>query len=167
MPTTGLRFFTVYGPWGRPDMALFLFTTAILENQPINLFNRGDMIRDFTYVDDLVEAIVRLAQVPPERPAVGSGVPEGDSLSPVAPYRVVNIGNADPVPLMEFIAAIETATGRVLAKDFQPMQPGDVPDTWADVSLLKRLTGYAPSTPIADGVARFIAWYRAYNGPQD
>lgn len=163
LPITMFRFFTVYGPWGRPDMAPMLFARAAFEGQPIEVFNDGDMSRDFTFIDDLVEAIVRLTGAIPVRPGAEDEIAEGDSLSPVAPFRVVNIGNADPVPLMDFIAAIETATGRVITKEFLPMQPGDVPATWADISLLRRLTGYAPDTPIAEGLARFVDWYRGYN----
>ncbi len=161
LPTTMFRFFTVYGPWGRPDMALFMFTRAILEERPIDVFNRGEMSRDFTYIDDLVTAVRLLIDTPPVRPEDGL-VPEGDSLSPVAPWRVVNIGNSTAVPLDEFIAAIERATGRTATRNLLPMQPGDVPSTWADAGLLRRLTGYAPATPVADGVARFVSWYRDY-----
>ena len=157
LPVTMFRFFTVYGPWGRPDMALFKFTRAILEGEPIDVYNHGDMRRDFTYVDDLVEGIRRLIDVVP------SGVPvEGDSLSPVAPYRVVNIGNSAPVQLTDFIAAIEAATGRKAEQRLLPIQPGDVPATWADAGLLERLTGYRPSVGVQDGVARFVTWYRDY-----
>ena len=146
MPTTMFRFFTVYGPWGRPDMALFKFTKAILNGEPIDVYNHGDMRRDFTYIDDLVEGIRLLI----------------DSLSPVAPWRVVNIGNSEPVQLMAFIEAIEAATGRKATRNYMDMQPGDVPATWADASLLQDLTGYAPKTDLQDGVARFVAWYRDY-----
>jgi UDP-glucuronate 4-epimerase len=156
------RFFTVYGPWGRPDMALFKFTRAILGGEPIDVYNHGRMQRDFTYVDDLVAGIERLIDVAPIRPAAGEAPPDGDSLSPVAPFRIVNIGNANPVPLMEFIAAIEAATGQVARKNLMDMQPGDVPATWADTTLLRRLTGHSPSTSVADGVARFVDWYRDY-----
>jgi UDP-glucuronate 4-epimerase len=160
LPTTMFRFFTVYGPWGRPDMALFKFTKAILEGRPIDVYNHGDMRRDFTYVTDLVDGIARLIPVAPERP---DGAPEpGDSLSPVAPFRVVNIGNSDSVSLMDFIEAIEAATGQRAEKNFMDMQPGDVPATWADASLLQTLTGYRPQTPVAEGVAEFVAWYRDY-----
>ena len=159
IPTTMFRFFTVYGPWGRPDMALFKFTRAILAGQPIDIYNHGDMMRDFTYVDDLVEGIRRLIDTPPERL---DRVPEGDSLSPVAPWRVVNIGNGAPVRLMDFVEAIEAATGREAAKSFLPMQPGDVPATWADTALLDRLVGALPRTDIREGVRRFVDWYRAY-----
>ena len=163
LPITMFRFFTVYGPWGRPDMALFKFTRAILEGRPIDVYNRGEMKRDFTYIDDLVEGIVRLIGAVPQRPE-GAIVPEGDSLSPVAPWRVVNIGNGQPVQLTDFIAAIEAATGRTAQRNLLPMQPGDVPATWADTALLRRLTGQAPQTPVAEGVARFVAWYREFYG---
>lgn len=164
LPTTMFRFFTVYGPWGRPDMALFKFTRAILEGTPIDVYNHGDMQRDFTHVGDLVEAIVRLVDVAPERPGEGEDVPEGDSLSPVAPFRIVNIGRSSPEQLTDFIAAIERATGRAAERNMMPMQPGDVPATWADTTLLQRLTGYLPQTPLDDGVADFVAWYRGYYG---
>ena len=164
LPTTMFRFFTVYGPWGRPDMALFKFTRAILAGDPIEVYNHGRMQRDFTYVDDLVTGIVKLIDTPPLRPAAGAQLPEGDSLSPVAPYRIVNIGNATPVPLMEFIEAIEAALGKTARKIFMDMQPGDVPATWADTTLLQRLTGATPATPVAEGVARFVTWYRDYYG---
>ncbi len=160
LPMTMFRFFTVYGPWGRPDMALFKFTANILQGAPIDVYNMGDMRRDFTYVDDLVEGIVRLVDViPGSRAAV-----EGDSLSPVAPWRVVNIGNGAPVQLLDFIRAIEAATGRRAILNMMPMQAGDVPATWADSTLLNRLTDYRPQTDIAEGVARFVAWYRDYHG---
>jgi len=166
LPITMFRFFTVYGPWGRPDMALFKFTKAILEGQPIDVYNHGDMRRDFTYVTDLTDGVVRLIEAAPIRPEPGEGkdIPEWDSLSPVAPYRVVNIGNADPVHLLDFIRAIETAIGRPAVKNFVDMQPGDVPATWADATLLRRLTGYAPQTPMPEGVAHFVAWYRDHYG---
>jgi UDP-glucuronate 4-epimerase len=157
LPTTMFRFFTVYGPWGRPDMALFKFTKAILEDRPIDVYNHGDMSRDFTYVTDLVDGIVRLIDAVP-----GTDPVEGDSLSPVAAFRVVNIGNSNSVRLLEFIEAIEAATGRTAAKNFMDMQPGDVPATWADASLLQTLTQYTPKTEVAEGVANFVAWYRDY-----
>ena len=163
LPVTMFRFFTVYGPWGRPDMALFKFTKAILQDQPIDVYNFGDMKRDFTYVTDLVQGIRLLIDTPPLRPADGQ-VPEGDSLSPVAPWRVVNIGNSDAVQLTDFIAAIEAATGRTATRNLMPMQPGDVPATWADASLLRQLTGYAPQTPVVEGVRAFVDWYRDYYG---
>lgn len=162
LPVTMFRFFTVYGPWGRPDMALFKFTKAILEGRPIDVYNYGDMKRDFTYIEDLVEAIRLLIDVPPKRPEGSETVPAGDSLSPVAPWRVVNIGNSDAVQLTEFIEAIETATGRKAERNLMPMQAGDVPATWADAELLKTLTGYAPKTGVTVGVARFVDWYREY-----
>ena len=157
VPTTMFRFFTVYGPWGRPDMALFKFTRAILSDDPIDIYNHGDMRRDFTYVDDLVEGIVRLIAVPPL-----DRMGERDSLSPVAPFRVVNIGNGAPVGLMDFVAAIEAATGRVARKNLLPMQPGDVPATWADAGLIEALTGPLPRTDITEGVRRFVDWYRDF-----
>jgi UDP-glucuronate 4-epimerase len=162
LPITMFRFFTVYGPWGRPDMAHFKFTRAILNGEPIEVYNHGDMSRDFTYIDDLVAGIRGLIDAAPVRPDSAGDIAPGDSLSPVAPYRVVNIGNSEPVPLMEFIAAIEAATGQEAEKIFMDMQPGDVPATWADASLLNTLTGYVPQTTVADGVARFVAWYRDY-----
>ncbi len=160
LPTTMFRFFTVYGPWGRPDMALFKFTKAILNGDPIDVYNHGNMQRDFTYIDDLVEGIALLIDKSPQR-----DMPSGpDSLSPVAPWRVVNIGNGEPVRLMEFIEAIEAATGMVAQKNMMDIQPGDVPATWADASLLKALTGYTPKTDVKSGVAQFVAWYRDYYG---
>ncbi len=163
-PTTMFRFFTVYGPWGRPDMALFKFTKAILDGDPIEVFNHGNMSRDFTYIDDLTEALFRLIGAAPARPDGPEAIAENDSLSPVAPFRIVNIGNARPVQLMEFITAIEKAIGKEAVKQFEDMQPGDVPATWADVSLLHDLTGHRPETGIDDGVARFVNWYRDYYG---
>ena len=161
LPTTMFRFFTVYGPWGRPDMALFKFTKAILEGAPIDVYNHGDMMRDFTFVDDLVAALHRLAPVAPQR-----GAPAGpeDSLSPVAPWRVVNIGNGSPVKLGEFIEAIEAATGLPAKRNLLPMQPGDVPATWAGTTLLARLAGESQYTPVGEGVRRFVEWYRGYYG---
>lgn len=161
LPVTMFRFFTVYGPWGRPDMALFKFTKAILAGEPIDVYNYGDMKRDFTYIADLVEAIRLLIDTPPQRPADGT-VPEGDSLSPVAPWRVVNIGNSDAVQLTDFIAAIEAATGLTATRNLMPMQAGDVPATWADADLLRKLTGYRPRTDVRDGVRAFVDWYRDY-----
>ncbi len=162
LPVTMFRFFTVYGPWGRPDMALFKFTKAILAGEPIDVYNHGKMKRDFTYIDDLVEGICRLMAAIPQRPE--GAVPEGDSLSPVAPYRVVNIGNSQAIQLTEFIEAIEAATGLEAKRNLMPIQPGDVPATWADATLLQRLTGARPGTTVQDGVARFVAWYRDYYG---
>jgi UDP-glucuronate 4-epimerase len=158
LPITMFRFFTVYGPWGRPDMALFKFVKAVLQGQPIDIYNHGDMRRDFTYVTDLVEGIVRLASKVPGTESVGPM----DSLSPVAPYRVVNIGNGAPVGLMDFVTAIETALGQKAEKRLLPMQPGDVPATWADASLITALIGPLPRTDVATGVARFVEWYRTY-----
>ncbi len=155
IPTTAFRFFTVYGPWGRPDMALFKFTENTLRGKPIDVYNHGKMERDFTYIDDLVEAIVRLAAAVP-----GAEKMPGDS--PAAPFRVVNIGNNQPVNLMEFISAIEAATGRESMRNYMPMQPGDVPRTWADTSVLQRITGFTPGTSVKEGVAAFVAWYREY-----
>ena len=162
LPITMFRFFTVYGPWGRPDMALFKFTRAMLSGEAIDVYNHGEMSRDFTYVEDLVEAVRRLIDVPPVRPEGPEDVAEGDSLSPVAPWRVVNIGNSKPVQLGDMIAAIEAALGVTAKRNLMPMQPGDVPATWADAKLLQSLTGYVPSTDIKDGVARFTQWYRDY-----
>jgi UDP-glucuronate 4-epimerase len=163
IPTTMFRFFTVYGPWGRPDMALFKFTGAILEGRPIDIYNHGRMWRDFTYVDDLARAIALLIDAAPVRPE-GAVVPEGDSLSPVAPFRVVNIGNSDKVRLEDFVDAIEAAVGRKAIRNYMDMQPGDVPATWANADLLHRLTGYRPKTDFRKGVAEFVAWYREYTG---
>lgn len=157
IPTTAFRFFTVYGPWGRPDMALFRFVEAILAGRPIEVFNNGQMSRDFTYVEDLVEGLVRLIDRPPIR---GEPIGDVDSLSPVAPWRAVNIGGGAPVSLMAFIEAIETALGRKALRDYKPMQAGDVLATFADSSLLQALTGYRPATPVEVGVARFCDWYR-------
>ena len=161
LPTTGLRFFTVYGPWGRPDMALFLFTKAILAGEPIQVFNHGQMVRDFTYIDDIAEGVVRTLDRPP-RPDAGYDRVAADPAGSWAPYRVFNIGNHDPVKLMDFIEAIERHTGQTAVKDFQPIQPGDVPATHADVEELAAWTGFRPATSIDSGVGRFVAWYRAY-----
>ena len=165
LPVTMFRFFTVYGPWGRPDMAFFKFTDAILKGDPIDIYNNGDMYRDFTFVTDLARAIRLLIDaVPPaptNRPDDMTPI-EGDSLSPVAPFRVVNIGNSDTVHLMDFIAAIEDATGVSAKRNFMPMQTGDVPATWANADLLKALTGYRPQTHYKDGVAQFVRWFRDY-----
>jgi UDP-glucuronate 4-epimerase len=158
LPTTMYRFFTVYGPWGRPDMAHFKFTRAILNGDPIDVYNHGKMQRDFTYVDDLVASILALADAIPD-PA---NAVDGDSISPNAPFRVVNIGNDSPVKLLDFIAAIETACGREAIKTFHDIQPGDVPATWADATLLHTLTGQRPVTPIATGIQHFVDWYRDY-----
>lgn len=162
LPTTMFRFFTVYGPWGRPDLALFKFTDAILDGRPIDIYNHGDMYRDFTHVGDLVRGIRLLIDAVPERPEKGENVPEWDSLSPVAPFRVVNIGNSDKVRLMDFVEAIEDSLGKKAQRNYMDMQPGDVPATWADATLLQNLTGYRPQTPIREGVAEFVAWFRDY-----
>lgn len=164
LPTTCFRFFTVYGPWGRPDMAPFKFTKAILQGETIDVYGHGRMFRDFTYVTDLVRAIRLLMDKPPERPAAPDAIEDGDSLSPVAPWRVVNIGNGEKVALGDFIAAIEKATGRTAVRNLMEMQKGDVPATWADNRLLTRLTGYRPETGIAAGMAAFVAWYREHYG---
>ena len=161
IPTTAFRFFTVYGPWGRPDMAPYKFVDAVAHDRTIDIYNHGDMARDFTYIDDLVEAIVRLFTAVPK---VGEPAGLNDSLSPVAPWRVVNIGLGDPLPLMDFVAAIETSLGRKAKRNFMPMQPGDVPRTFADTSLLLALTGYRPSTPVSVGMAEFCRWYKDYYG---
>ena len=161
LPTTMFRFFTVYGPWGRPDLALYKFVGAIIEDRPIDIYNHGDMYRDFTYVEDLVWGIRLLINTVPKRPE-GAAVPEGDSLSPVAPYRVVNIGNSHKVKLLDFVEAIENVLGKKAIRNYMPMQTGDVPATWADTSLIQSLTGYRPQTDFRDGVARFVDWYRKY-----
>ena len=163
LPTTGLRFFTVYGPWGRPDMALFKFTRAILAGEPIEVFNYGRHRRDFTYVDDIVEGVLRaLANVPEGNPGWSSDAP--DPASSRAPWRVYNIGNQRPVELLRYIEVIEQCCGRTAEKVLLPMQPGDVPDTWADVEALAADTGYSPATPVEVGVARFVDWYREFYG---
>lgn len=161
LPTTIFRFFTVYGTWGRPDLALYKFVAAMIEDRPIDIYNHGEMYRDFTYVDDLVRGIRLLIDAVPKRPADGI-VPVGDSLSPVAPYRVVNIGNSEKVKLLDFIKAIEDVLGKKAIRNYLPMQMGDVPATWADSSLLQSLTGYRPQTDFREGIAHFVAWYREY-----
>lgn len=163
LPTTMFRFFTVYGPWGRPDMALFKFVEGILNGRPIDIYNHGEMYRDFTYVEDLVRGIRLLIDAVPERPIDGV-VSQGDSLSPVAPFRVVNIGNSDKVRLLDFIEAIEDCLGQKAVRNYMEMQKGDVPATWADASLLQTLTGYRPKTDFHEGVARFVSWFREYCG---
>jgi UDP-glucuronate 4-epimerase len=161
LPTTGLRFFTVYGPWGRPDMALFLFTKAILEGRAIDVFNHGQMRRDFTFVDDIVEGVIRvLDHVATPDPAYRSDQPDPGTSH--APFRVFNIGNHDPVPLLDFIACIEDALGMKAQKNLLPLQDGDVPATYADVEALTAWTGFAPATDIRTGIGRFVAWYRDY-----
>jgi len=162
IPTTMLRFFTVYGPWGRPDMALFKFTRRIFEDAPIEVYNHGKMRRDFTFIDDLVIALRKLFDAPPPAPQNRGAVTPIDTLSPAAPFRVVNIGRGQPEALEDFIAAIERASGRKARKTYLDMQKGDVPATWADTRLLKQLTGGTPQTPIDQGVARFVEWYRGY-----
>ncbi len=161
IPCTGLRFFTVYGPWGRPDMALFLFTRAILENRPIDVFNHGKMKRDFTYIDDIVEGVVRvLDRIPEPDPAWRGDSP--DPSSSFAPYRLYNIGNNRPVDLMEYITTLEDQLGRKAVRNLLPMQAGDVPATCADVDDLTADVGFRPATPITEGIRRFVAWYREY-----
>ena len=164
LPVTMFRFFTVYGPWGRPDMALFKFTKGIIEDTPIDIYNNGDMWRDFTYVDDLVRGIRLLIDAVPRRPASAADIAPGDSLSPAAPYRVVNIGNSNKVRLLDFVEAIEDCLGKKAIRNYMPMQLGDVPATWADASLLHALTGYRPETDFRDGVARFVEWYVGWRG---
>lgn len=161
IPTTMFRFFTVYGPWGRPDMALFKFVKAGLEGGTIDVYHHGKMARDFTYVTDLVRGIRLLVDTPP---VMDADPIEGDSLSPAAPFRVVNIGNGTKVPLMDFITAIEDALGAPLRKNFMEMQKGDVHETHADNALMRRLTGYTPQTDVAEGVSQFVTWYRDYYG---
>ena len=162
LPTTMFRFFTVYGPWGRPDMALFKFVDAILDGRPVDIYNNGEMFRDFTYIDDLVHGIRLLMDVPPVRPEPGADVAPGDSLSAVAPYRVVNIGNSNAVRLLDFVDTIEAELGIEARRNYLPMQKGDVPATWADATLLQSLTGYQPRTDIKDGIAAFVRWFRDY-----
>jgi UDP-glucuronate 4-epimerase len=164
IPTTAFRFFTVYGPWGRPDMAYYLFTRAILAGEPINVFNHGECWRDFTFIDDLVTSILDLAALPPPAPAARTGVLHpSDTLSPAAPYRLVNIGAGAPEKLMDFIAAIERALGQEAQKIFKPLPPGDVVKTFADATLLEHLTGRKPATRIEDGLAAFVKWYRQHS----
>lgn len=163
LPVTGLRFFTVYGPWGRPDMSLFLFTRAILAGEPIDVFNNGNMRRDFTYIDDIVEGIVRVAdQIPNQNPNWTGDDPDPGSSK--APYRIYNIGNNQPVDLLAMIRTLEDHLGKTAEKRFLPMQPGDVPETYANVETLRDAVGFTPSTPIDVGIARFVAWYRDYYG---
>jgi UDP-glucuronate 4-epimerase len=161
LPTTGLRFFTVYGPWGRPDMALFLFTKAILAGEPIKLFNHGNHTRDFTYVDDIVEGVIRASdKISAPNPDWSSDAP--DPASSNAPFRIFNIGNNAPVTLTDYIEALEEALGRRAIRELLPLQPGDVPDTFADASELVKAVGYKPATPVREGVERFVQWYRGY-----
>jgi len=161
LPTTGLRFFTVYGPWGRPDMALFLFTKNILEGKPIQVFNHGNHTRDFTYVDDIVEGVVRVNDdIAKPNPNWSSDAPASQSSS--APYRIFNIGNNSPVKLMDYIEALEEALGKKAEKEFLPLQAGDVPDTYANVSELVKAVGYKPDTSVKVGVKNFVDWYREF-----
>ena len=161
LPTTGLRFFTVYGPWGRPDMALFLFTKAILNNEPIKVFNNGDMQRDFTYIDDIVEGVVRVMNnIPKADPGWTSDTPNPSTSC--VPYKLYNIGNNQPVALMAFVEAIEKAIGKKAVKEYLPLQAGDVPATYADVNDLIKDTGFKPSTPIVEGINNFVKWYKEY-----
>ncbi len=163
LPVTGLRFFTVYGPWGRPDMSMYLFTKAILDGDTIDVFNNGQMRRDFTYIDDIVEGVVRVADVIPVPDPSWNG-DHPDPGTSKAPYRLYNIGNNQPVQLMDMIAALEKKIGREAKKRFLPMQPGDVPETHADVDALSEATGFAPSTPLEEGIDRFVDWYKDYYG---
>ena len=163
LPATGLRFFTVYGPWGRPDMALFLFTKAILAGEPIQVFNNGQMVRDFTYVDDIIESLIRVLDKS-AAPATAFDAAQPNPAISWAPHRVFNIGNSNPTPLMSYIEALENALGIIATKEFLPMQPGDVPATAADTSALEAWTGFKPNTSVADGVARFVSWYREFYG---
>jgi UDP-glucuronate 4-epimerase len=161
LPTTGLRFFTVYGPWGRPDMALFKFTRAILAGEPIDVYNHGNHSRDFTYIDDIVEGVIRASDTPATpNPAWGAASP--DPATSNAPFRLFNIGNADPVKLADYIDALEEALGKKAIRNLLPLQPGEVPDTYSDTTELTKATGYAPQTPVREGVARFVEWYRAF-----
>jgi UDP-glucuronate 4-epimerase len=162
LPATGLRFFTVYGPWGRPDMAMWIFTAAIFAGRPIKLFNHGKMQRDFTYIDDVVEAVVRLVDHAPAGDPNWSG-DAPDPGSSTAPWRVYNIGNNNPVELLEVVRLLEEAVGKKAKRELVPMQPGDVPATYADVDDLMREVGFKPATPVADGIARFVDWYRHYH----
>ena len=166
LPTTMFRFFTVYGPWGRPDMALFKFTKAGLEGKPIDVFNHGKMERDFTYVGDIVSAISLLIQAPPPKVSARTKWQpvEGDSLSDVAPFRVINIGNSEKVRLLDYIEAVENAIGRTITRNYMDIQPGDVPSSWPDCQLLKNPVSYQPSTSVQQGVDRFVEWYRNYYG---
>jgi UDP-glucuronate 4-epimerase len=166
LPTTGLRFFTVYGPWGRPDMALFKFTKAILAGEPIDVYNRGNMRRDFTYIDDIVEGVVRVSDHIPQPNSEWDGNNPDPSCSR-APYKIYNIGNNQPAELMDVIATLEECLGRKAKKNLLPMQPGDVPETFANIDDLVRDVGFRPATPIQDGIARFVEWYREYYGEKD
>jgi len=167
IPTTMFRFFTVYGPWGRPDMALFKFTKAILNGDPIDVYNYGDMYRDFTYVEDLAKAIMLLIEAVPSADLSKDSAQSEDSLSPVAPFRIVNIGNSDKVKLLDFVEAIEEELGIVARKNMMPMQTGDVPATWANANLLERLTGFRPQMNYKQGVKNFIKWYLTFYNQRD
>jgi UDP-glucuronate 4-epimerase len=167
IPTTAFRFFTVYGPWGRPDMALFKFVDAILKGQPIDIYGEGRMSRDFTYIDDLVEGIVRLSEIQPSEDNRVTAEGVTDTLSHHAPFRVVNIGGGQPVELMRFVETVEDALGQKAIQNLLPMQQGDVPRTFASPDLLRELTGYVPQTSVETGVAAFIEWYRAWKSAQD
>ncbi len=165
IPATGLRFFTVYGPWGRPDMALYLFTSAILENRPIKVFNHGKLMRDFTYIDDIVESVTRLLSIPARpNPEFDPVVPDPSSSS--APWKIFNIGNNATVALEDFISTIERALGKKAIKEYLPMQPGDVESTWADVADLERTIHFSPATPLEEGVKKYVEWHREYYGGQ-
>ncbi|XDZ63113.1 NAD-dependent epimerase [Alphaproteobacteria bacterium LSUCC0396] len=166
LPTTGLRFFTVYGPWGRPDMALFLFANAMLKGDLIDVFNDGNMVRDFTFIDDIVEGVIRVLDKPATPDAKFDAL-RPDPATSTAPYRVFNIGNGNPTPLMDYIGALETALGVTARKNFMPMQPGDVPATSADTSELGKWVGFQPDTPVVDGVQKFADWYLAYYQKND
>ena len=159
LPITMLRFFTVYGPWGRPDMALFKFTKSIIKGEPIDIYNKGEMYRDFTYIDDIIKGIIALTSVPPENK---KNIDKNDSISPVAPFRIVNIGNSNQVKLLDFVEALESYLKKKAIRNYMPMQEGDVPVTWASTDLLKKLTGYAPKTDIKDGIKKFVDWYTEY-----
>ena len=162
LPTTVFRFFSVYGTWGRPDLALFKFVDAMLDDRPIDIYNHGDMLRDFTYVGDLVRAISLLIPIIPPGPQDRNDVSPNDSLSPVAPFRVINIGNSAPVKLLDFIDQVEVCLGKKATRNYMGMQPGDVTASWADATLLNELTGYQPETKVEDGIAAFVAWFRDY-----
>ncbi len=159
LPTTVLRFFTVYGPWGRPDMALFKFTESIIKEKPIDIYNNGEMYRDFTYIDDIIKGMISLINVPPKNE---KNLDKNDSLSPVAPFRIVNIGNSNKVKLLDFVDALESCLGKKAIRNYMPMQKGDVHATWANTDLLKKLTGYAPKTDIKEGIKKFVDWYINY-----
>ena len=162
LPITMFRFFSVYGTWGRPDLALYKFVDKMLDGREIDIYNHGDMYRDFTYVDDLVRGIMLLMGAVPERPKSREDIPAWDSLSPVAPFRIVNIGNSEKIKLMDFIKGIEECLEMEAKKNFMGMQPGDVPATWANADLLVKLTGYQPQTPFKEGIRRFVEWFRDY-----